>query len=129
MNHFNDFPLFTNFPEKKYSGYPFCDVLFDETTGTTTLRLAVAGFSRDNLTVAKEKNTLFVSGTPTDETQEQKSCYRERNIKRTAFTRLFDLKEGSFVEGVSLEDGILEIVLGVEVPESHKRQTYVIHQE
>lgn len=129
MTQFENFPIFPQMPVKKYSGYPFCDVLFNEDNQQTTLRLAVAGYSKDMLDVSKEKNVLIVSGSAFVESAEEKATYRERNIKRSPFVRVFDLKDGSYVESVKLEDGILEIVLKVEIPESHKRQSYVIHQE
>lgn len=115
---------------KKYGGFPFTDVLYDEETEETIIRIAVAGYSKDLLKVETEKDELIVTGSVDAESEEKiKSKYRERNIKRSNFVRKFKLNKGAYVTGVLLEDGILEISLALEVPEEDKRQEYLIHQE
>lgn len=112
----------------RYPGFPFVDVLFDEETHETIIRIAVAGFSKDELKVETEKDKLIVTGK-----HKQQSfgtlTYREQNIKKSDFIREFSLKKGAYISKIKLENGILEIVLEYETPEEDKRSEYVIYEE
>ena len=113
-----------------YQGFPFVDVLEDTENEETIIRIAVAGFAKDELKVETEKDKLIVSGRHDNSVGEATGVvFRVQNIKKADFQRVFPLKKGAFVTGVQLENGILEISLGYEVPEDEKRAEYVIHQE
>ena len=78
------------------------------------IELAVAGFSRDELTIEVKDRTLTVSG-------EHKSKGREyihRGISTKKFKRTFRLSEHVHVNGADLVDGVLSVVLKYEIPEA-----------
>lgn len=109
----------------QYQGFPFVDVLFDGTV--TTVRIAVAGYSKSDLKVTQLKDKLCVHGSR--KTNDDPSLYRQRNIKSSDFVREFKLNRGAYVDTVSLENGILEINLKHETPEEDIPTEFVIHEE
>ena len=100
-------------------GYPPYDI---ERTGETSYRItmAVAGFSRDELDITVQENTLIVSGKAADEAQPAGRNFLHRGIAKRAFERRFQLADVIKVTGASFENGLLNIELTREVPE-HKK--------
>lgn len=90
------------------------------------IELAVAGFSRDELTIEVKDRTLTVSG-------EHKSKGREyihRGISTKKFKRTFRLSEHVHVNGADLVDGVLSVVLKYEIPEALRpRKIEIGHYE
>lgn len=91
-----------------------------EVTGEDKYRvtLAVAGFTRDELTIEQRQNTLVVSGKRSNG-QEQRQ-YLHRGIAARSFERRIGLADHVKVAGASLENGLLHIDLAREVPEEAK---------
>ena len=81
------------------------------------IKMAVAGFAEDDLTVTQERNVLVVSGRKDGEDEGE---YLHRGIAVRSFERRFDLADHVRVEGASLTDGLLTITLRREVPEELK---------
>jgi HSP20 family molecular chaperone IbpA len=81
-----------------------------EETGTDRLRitLAVAGFSRDELSVTVEDNQLVIRGRQSEVTDK---TYLHRGIAARQFQRSFVLAEGIDVVSAELENGLLAIDL------------------
>ncbi len=90
-----------------------------EKTGEETYRmsLAVAGFTRDELTVTAEPNLLTVAGKK-EEGESKRFLYQ--GIAARAFQRQFSLADDMKIVGASLENGLLTIDLVREVPEAMK---------
>jgi HSP20 family molecular chaperone IbpA len=88
-------------------GYPPYNV---EQTGANALRitLAVAGFTRDELTVGVEENELVVRGKQVDD---ENRVYLHRGIAARQFQRRFVLAEGIEVTGAALANGLLSVDL------------------
>lgn len=88
-------------------GYPPYDV---ESLGDNRLRivLAVAGFERNELAVTVENNELVIRG---KQTEDDKRMFLHRGIAARQFQRRFVLAEGIEVEGASLENGLLSILV------------------
>jgi molecular chaperone IbpA len=93
-----------------------------ETTGEDSYRLtmAVAGFSRDEIDVTVEKNSLVISGKAQKEDEAAQGRYLHRGIARRAFERRFSLADHIKVVGASLVNGMLHVDLTHEVPEAAK---------
>src|SRR5437867_724057 len=91
-----------------------------EKTGEDAYRLtmAVAGFSRDEIDIVVQENTLLVTGKA--QTEEENGRYLHRGIARRAFERRFSLADHIKVVGASLDNGMLHVDLTREVPESAK---------
>ncbi len=93
-----------------------------ETTGEDSYRLtmAVAGFSRDEIDVTVEKNSLVIAGKAQKENEETQGRYLHRGIARRAFERRFSLADHIKVSGASMDNGLLHVDLAREVPEEAK---------
>jgi molecular chaperone IbpA len=95
-----------------------------ESTGEDSYRLtmAVAGFSRDEIDITVEKNSLVIAGKAQKEDGETQGRYLHRGIARRAFERRFSLADHIKVNGASLDNGMLHVDLVREVPEEAKRR-------
>ncbi|MGL6044486.1 MAG: Hsp20 family protein [Sandaracinobacteroides sp.] len=93
-----------------------------EKLGTDGYRItmAVAGFSRAELDITVQENTLVVTGKAADEAQPAERTFLHRGIAKRAFERRFQLADVIKVTGASFEHGLLNIDLVREVPE-HKK--------
>lgn len=98
-------------------GYPPYNI---EQIGGEGLRitLAVAGFTRDDLTIQIEDNQLVIRGKQRDE---QDRVYLHRGIAARQFQRSFVLVDGIEVIGADLDNGLLHIDLKRPIPESRVR--------
>jgi molecular chaperone IbpA len=97
--------------------YPPCNIL---RTGEDSYRisLAVAGFKPEQITVTVHQNTLSISGAVNERQGEAE--YLHRGIAGRSFERRFNLADFVQVKRASFEDGLLQIELQREVPESMK---------
>ena len=98
-------------------GYPPYNI---EQIGEDGLRitLAVAGFSRDDLTIQLEDNQLVIRGKQQDDPGR---VYLHRGIAARQFQRSFVLVDGIEVVGADLDNGLLHIDLKRPIPESRVR--------
>jgi molecular chaperone IbpA len=88
------------------------------------LTMAVAGFSRDEIDIVVQENTLLVTGKAQKE--DENGRYMHRGIARRAFERRFSLADHIKVTGASLDNGLLHVDLVREVPEAMKPRTIKI---
>jgi molecular chaperone IbpA len=93
--------------------------------------LAVAGFSRDDLSIETRENTLTIKGSK--EHGEPEGVKREilhQGIAARAFERRFQLADHVVVTGASLENGLLHVDLVRQIPEAQKpRRIEIGHGE
>jgi molecular chaperone IbpA len=114
-------PLFNliNEAQKRFDaegGFPPYDIVRKDES-TYSIRLAVAGFSEDELNITAKQNLLTVAGQKSSEEYRQ---YLHEGISARAFERHFSLADYVQVRGASYENGILEIELHQEIPEAAK---------
>jgi len=83
-----------------------------------SIELALAGYSKDQLTVEVKDGILVVAGGKGDGEVERE--YLHRGISAKKFTRTFRLSEHVVVDGADFIDGLLVIDLRVEVPEEKR---------
>ena len=100
----------TNYP-------PYNIVKKDDTT--QQLEIALAGFSRDEIEVAVERNVLTVS---TKKEKEDGRTYTHKGLARRTFARNWQLSDDAIVENVNYKDGLLTLDVRKEVPESQQRK-------
>jgi molecular chaperone IbpA len=105
------------------SGFPPYDIIRKDES-TYLIRLAVAGFSRDELTITAKQNLLTVSG---QKKPDEKHQYLHQGLTGQAFERHFNLADHVEVRGASYENGILEIELRQEIPEAAKPRKIAIN--
>ena len=82
--------------------------------------LAVAGFKPDEIDVTAQQNVLVVSGSRSDQDQENGADFIYRGIATRSFERRFGLADHIQVKGADLKDGLLLIELVREIPEAMK---------
>ena len=101
------------------SGYPPYNI---ERTGENAYRvtLAVAGFSRDELSIETRENTLQVKGSKEQAPPADGRELLHQGIAARAFERRFQLADHVVVTGASLVNGLLHIDLVREIPEAQK---------
>jgi molecular chaperone IbpA len=88
------------------------------------ISMAVAGFSRDELEITSEQNTLVISGrSGADDAQRE---YLYRGIAARNFERKFELAEHVKVVSARLEHGLLHVELEREIPEAMKPRRIAI---
>lgn len=97
--------------------YPPCNIV---RTGEDAYRisLAVAGFRPQQISVTVHQNTLIISGRVNEKPGETEYLYR--GIAGRSFERRFSLADFVEVKRAFFEDGLLQIELEREVPESMK---------
>ena len=78
------------------------------------ITLAVAGFSRSQLSITVEEGQLLIRGRQQDDKERQ---YLHRGIAARQFQRSFLLAEGMQVLGADLADGLLSVDLVRPEPE------------
>lgn len=111
------FDLLDTAGKNETTGYPPYNIeRIDENDYRVTL--AVAGFSEDELDVELHENTLTVTGSRAD--IEDGRTFLHQGIAGRSFQRRFQLAEHVQVAGASLVNGLLNIELRREIPESAK---------
>ena len=80
--------------------------------------MAVAGFSRDDLTLTVQDATLIVAGRVSGHAPKPEFLYH--GIAGRAFERRFVLADHIEVEGAGLQNGLLHVGLNRVVPEALK---------
>ena len=96
--------------------------IIDGSDGRTTLELALAGFSREDLEVTTERNVLTVSAKKSPQDKELK--YQHKGISYRTFARNWQMGDDVEVESVDFVDGLLSITLRKELPEKQKRKKH-----
>ena len=132
MDLFND-PFFIGFNrdlarlnnihrEAVHESYPPYDVTQHD-NDEYIVTLAVAGFSKEDISVQVDNKTLVVKGERKDITEEVPKQVIHKGIAARKFTRTFALGEYMEVTNASLENGLLNIFVERIVPEEKKPKT------
>ncbi|HXY57921.1 MAG TPA: Hsp20 family protein [Methylocystis sp.] len=82
--------------------------------------LAVAGFSREDLSIETRENALTIRGAQDQKEGETPRDFLHQGIAARAFERRFQLAEHVVVTGATLENGLLHVDLVREIPEAQK---------
>ena len=90
--------------------------------GRTTLEVALAGFSREDIEVETERNVLTVSARKAPADKERN--YEHKGISYRTFSRNWQMGDDVEVETVDFTDGLLSITLKKELPEKQKRKKH-----
>jgi molecular chaperone IbpA len=90
-----------------------------------SVELALAGYTKEALTVEVKDGILVIAGGKTEEGEGERE-YLHRGISAKKFTRTFRLSEHVVVDGADFKDGLLVIDLRVEIPEEKRPRTIPI---
>lgn len=91
---------------------------------TFDLEIALAGWSREDIEVATERNVLTVSArrSGTDDRE-----YAHKGISQRSFAKNWQLADDAVVDAVKYENGLLTITLKKYIPEAQKRKVLDIN--
>jgi molecular chaperone IbpA len=107
-----------------HQSYPPYDVEEVKENSLYLVTLAVAGFSKDDISVSVDNGTLVVKGER--EADEASNHILHKGIAARKFTRTFALGEYMEVTGAELKDGLLKISVEKIIPEEKKPKTIKI---
>jgi molecular chaperone IbpA len=82
------------------------------------ITMAIAGFSKDEVSIEVVENTLHVTGTKPEKDEERK--FLHKGISERSFERKFQLGDHVKVLAADLENGLLHVDLERVVPEAMK---------
>ena len=82
------------------------------------IEMAVAGFSKKDITVEHQENTLTIKSVPSESKTEEE--YVHQGISKRNFTRTFTVADDVVVKGATLKDGMLSVELERIIPEEKK---------
>jgi molecular chaperone IbpA len=116
FDRLNDWPRDTN------EGYPPYDIV-RKGEDQFQINIAVAGFSRDEITITAEANQLTIAGKKQDRGDAE---YLYQGISARSFERRFNLADYIEVEGAAFENGLLHINLVRRIPDKLKPRNIAI---
>ena len=94
---------------KKHGTLPY-DIIKDDEK-SYTIRVAAAGFKKENIKVAVVRGVLEIVGKPTED---EKVTYISRGISNREFRLRFTLHQKSEVFDATFKDGVLEVRIVVK---------------
>ena len=83
------------------------------------IELAVAGFTKKDISISKEKEILAIEGKQEDGEELE---YVHKGLASRSFKRTFTLADDIVVQGADMKNGILSVSLERIVPEEDKPQ-------
>ncbi len=108
------FQQLMDMPEKDNQTYPPHNLIKESDT-EFKIELALAGFTKEEVKVVQEEQTLTISGNNSD--KEGNENILHKGIASRAFTKTFDLAENIEVTEASFENGMVIIKLRQDIPE------------
>lgn len=93
---------------------------------TYDVELALAGFSKDDITVDYADNILTVKSVKKEKSDDDKDGVLHRGISKRMFSKAFTIADDVEVKGAELKDGLLKISLERIVPEGKKPRSISI---
>jgi molecular chaperone IbpA len=116
---FHRLDLMADNAESKYPSYNL--IKLDEEK--QQLQIALAGFKKDDIEVAVERQVLSVS---VNKVADAVGEFVHRGIAQRTFARNWQLSEDTKIEDVTFIDGLLCVTLMKEIPEEAKRKVLPI---
>ena len=86
------------------------------------LEIALAGFSKDDVSVYTEFGKLYVEGKK--EESKDMGEYVHKGLAQRNFTSVWTLTDDTEIRGIEFTDGLLVIILGKIIPEHHQRKDW-----
>lgn len=107
----------------KSSNFPPYNIV--STEDGTEIQLALAGYSKDDVSVTFQDRILTISSSGVDKEDDVK--YNYRGVAKRAFTTKFTLGQYHEVQDVSMRDGMLYVFVAEVVPEERQLKTFTIN--
>jgi len=104
------------------NGFPYFDII--ERTGDAgrkefVVKLAIAGYSADNIDVYIERNSLCIDGKRSTVIKDEEE-YLYKGISRKNFSRRIAVPNETQIKSATLKNGILDVVFYIDVPQKEK---------
>jgi len=108
-----------------YSNFPPYNIV---KTGDFTydVELALAGFSKDDITVDYADNVLSVKSVKKEGENKDADGVLHRGISKRQFSKTFTIADDVEVKGAELKDGLLKVSLERIIPEAKKPRSIAI---
>jgi molecular chaperone IbpA len=116
-------PFFTLDQPKRENFPPYNIVKLDDTT--SVIEIALAGFSRDEISITLKEQHLQIEGTQS-RSDDGVRFYLHRGIGTRRFKQTYKLMPFTEVVEADYQDGVLSILLKTFVPEEMKPRTIPI---
>ena len=100
------------------SNYPPYNIVKHDSENFS-IELAVAGFTKKDISISKEKERLSIEGKQEDGKEQE---YVHKGLASRSFKRTFTLADDIVVKGADMKNGILSVDLERIVPEEDKPQ-------
>lgn len=113
--------------EKPQTGFPPYNIV-KTAESVFKIVMAVAGFSKENISVVLENSRLTISGSYGSDGVDPVE-YIYKGIAERNFKRVFTLSDSVEVDKVTLSNGMLEVTLKQFVPEHKKPKFFEIEQQ
>lgn len=94
--------------------------------GKWRVSVAVAGFAPTDIAIESKENALTIKGAKAPEGEDKAREFLHRGIAERAFELRFQLGEHVEVVGASMANGLLDVELKLELPESKKPRQIAI---
>ncbi|MBT3445803.1 Hsp20 family protein [bacterium] len=114
------FDRLLNTPETASGSYPPYDIVKVDSMNYE-IRMALAGFTKDDISVKYEEGTVTVESV--HENGKSEEVHLVHGISKRKFRRVFTLSEDMIVKAAGLKDGMLSIKLERILPEEKKPRT------
>jgi len=108
--------FFSFFEKNSGSSYPPHNVVKVD-DNNIVLQMALAGISKEDLSLKVKGNCFTVSYSKTDSDQKE---HQWRGISARNFSKTFKLREDWEVSKASLDNGLLEVVIAYSIPEDEQ---------
>ena len=112
--------------EKSVNHYPPHNIIKTD-ENKYVVELAVAGFTKDDITVEVKENTLTIKGQKVEGTSDL--TYIHRGIGTRDFTKTITISDTMKVHGAEFKDGILRVGIENVIPEERKPRKIEIGNE
>jgi molecular chaperone IbpA len=105
-----------------FSNYPPYNITKTQDANIYALTMAIAGFAREEVDVFIEDEILHINGVKEHDETEDQLYFLHRGLSFRDFKRTFQLDKHIEVSSVSLNNGLLTIVMQENVPESARKK-------
>jgi molecular chaperone IbpA len=112
------FDRYFNVPNHQNGNYPPHNIV-KYSENQYGIEVAVAGFSKEEITVEVDQDQLTITGTKSTDADSSKE-YLHRGLAARDFEQTFTLAEYMEVKGAEVKDGMLKIQIERIVPEALK---------
>ena len=118
---FDHFESLFNESPSLHTNYPPYDILKTD-EHSYVIELAVAGFSKKDISVTVENGVLTVESDREGSTESSGQEIIHRGISKRYFKKSFSIADDVEIRGADLKDGLLRISMEKIIPESRKRK-------